>query len=87
MKGFAMPASTITSKGQTTIPRDIRKYLNLHAGDKIDFIIGREGKVIIEPATIDAAELEGLLFNPDRKAVSIAEMKSAVKQNAAKKVR
>ncbi len=42
-----MSVSTITSKGQTTIPKNIRKYLKLHSGDKIDFIIGKEGKVYL----------------------------------------
>ena len=52
-----MSVSTVTSKGQTTIPKDIRKRLKLHAGDKIDFIVESEGRVVIEPATVDIKKL------------------------------
>lgn len=34
-----MSISTITQKGQATIPVDIRNALNLHTGDKIDFAL------------------------------------------------
>ncbi|MBE9171417.1 type II toxin-antitoxin system PrlF family antitoxin [Pleurocapsales cyanobacterium LEGE 06147] len=33
-----MTSSTITSKGQTTIPLQIRKLLNLQSGDRINFV-------------------------------------------------
>jgi len=75
-----MSVSTLTSKGQTTIPADIREYLKLQPGDKIDFIIEDEGKVVIEPATLDVKDIEGVLFNPKRKAVSVEDMKRAIKK-------
>lgn len=75
-----MSVSTLTSKGQTTIPADIREHLKLQPGDKIDFIIEEEGKVVIEPATLDVKDIEGVLFNPKRKAVSVEDMKRAIKK-------
>jgi AbrB family looped-hinge helix DNA binding protein len=74
-----MSVSTITSKGQTTIPKNIREYLKLKPGDKLDFIIDKEGKVVIEPTTLDVRELEGILYKPHRKAVSVRKMKTAIK--------
>lgn len=46
-----MLASTLTSKGQTTIPAEIRKALNLHPGDVVRFEIKDHKAVItkIEP--------------------------------------
>jgi len=44
-----MSQSTLTSKGQTTIPRDIRKLLGLKANDRILYEV-EDGKVAIEPA-------------------------------------
>lgn len=41
-----MHISTLTSKCQATIPVDVRKELDLHAGDKIGFEI-RHGKIYI----------------------------------------
>lgn len=75
-----MPVSTITSKGQTTIPKDIREHLKLCPGDKIDFIIENAGKVVIEPTTFDVGELEGILYRPHRRVVSVKEMKTAIKK-------
>ncbi len=44
-----MTIATLTSKGQATIPEEIRTYLGLHAGDKIEFIIDEHGRVVLVP--------------------------------------
>lgn len=80
-----MPVSLITSKGQTTVPKEIRDYLNLHPGDKVDFVIVENGKVILEPATLDVKELNGILYSPIRKAVSIKEMEKAIRKRFGRK--
>lgn len=41
-------SSTISSKGQVTVPQDIRKRLGLAAGDRIEFVIEEE-KTVIRP--------------------------------------
>jgi AbrB family looped-hinge helix DNA binding protein len=69
----------ITAKGQTTIPKEIRDYLHLQAGDKIDFVVEESGKVVVEPATLDVAELEGILHRPGMKALSSEDMKKALR--------
>jgi antitoxin PrlF len=46
-----MVSSTITTKGQTTIPQEIRELLNLQPGSRINFVV-ESGRVYIEPATI-----------------------------------
>lgn len=82
-----MPASHITSKGQTTIPKKIRDHLRLNPGDRIDFVIDGKGKVTIEPATLDVRELEGILERPGRKPVSIEDMKQSVRSRFKEKNR
>lgn len=79
-----MTSSTITSRGQTTIPNAIRKYLHLQPGDRIDFVINDTGKVIIFPATVDVAELKGILPIP-KKPVSIEHMNKVIRQRSMKK--
>lgn len=74
-----MPASLLTLKGQTTIPKKIREYLNLHPGDKVDFVVDENGKVVLEPASCDIKELEGILYKPGRKTVSVEEMKNSIR--------
>ena len=80
-----MAVSTVTVKGQTTIPKKIRKYLKLQPGDKIDFIVEESGKVVLEPATLDVKELEGILHKPGMKAVSGEEMAKAIKSQFMRK--
>jgi AbrB family looped-hinge helix DNA binding protein len=40
--------STVTSKGQVTIPAEIRRYLGLKQGDKLSFVIGDSGTVELQ---------------------------------------
>ena len=45
-------SSTISSKGQVTVPQDIRKRLGVSAGDRIDFIIDGD-RTVIRPSRVD----------------------------------
>ena len=78
-----MGFSTITSKGQTTIPSEIRRHLKLKAGDRIEFIVEADGKVVLMPATVDVCELKGLLAPAPRR-VSLEEMEAAIRKRAAR---
>ncbi|NCA88743.1 MAG: AbrB/MazE/SpoVT family DNA-binding domain-containing protein [Gammaproteobacteria bacterium] len=51
-----MQTSTITSKGQVTIPAEMRKQLGLEPGDQVGFIIDAEGiRVVMREHRIEAA--------------------------------
>jgi AbrB family looped-hinge helix DNA binding protein len=75
-----VPSATITSKGQTTIPKEVRDYLKVQSGDQIDFVIQPDGTVIVRPATIDVSQLKGILHRKNRKPVSIEAMNKAVRK-------
>lgn len=77
-----MPTSTLTRKGQTTIPKAIREYLNLRAGQKLDFVIDAEGRVVLRPATLDVRDLEGMLAHGREEAVTVEEMNRVVRRRA-----
>lgn len=52
--------STVTSKGQVTIPAEVREYLGIKKNDKIAFVIDAEGIVRIRvPRYPDIASLRG----------------------------
>jgi antitoxin PrlF len=76
-----MLTSIITNEGQIIIPREIREVLNLHPGNRIDFII-ENGRVYVQPADVDVRSLSGLLYKPGRKPVSLEEMDAAIVQSA-----
>ena len=79
-----MAVSTITSKGQTTIPGEIRRHLKLKPGDRIEFVVEPDGKVVLVPATVDVRELKGILAPAPRR-VSLEEMKAAIRRRAGRR--
>jgi AbrB family looped-hinge helix DNA binding protein len=75
-----MPTATLTSKGQTVIPKAIRDQLGLQPGDTLDFIVQESGDVLIRPATEDVRQLKGLLRRARRGPVSLEDMAKAIRQ-------
>lgn len=43
-------ATTLTSKGQVTLPKKFRDYLGLRPGSAVNFSLGPRGEVIVNPA-------------------------------------
>lgn len=43
-------ATTMTVKGQVTIPRRVREALRLSPGDDVDFAVNRDGQVVVRKA-------------------------------------
>ena len=75
-----MPRSTLTSKGQITLPKDVRKHLALKEGDRVDFIIGQDGQVVVQSARSRLPDLWGMLHEPGRKALTVEEMDAAIER-------
>ena len=80
-----MPSATLTSKGQVTIPKSIRKALQVGAGDRLDFAVERAGRVVVCAGVADVRDLKGLLQRPGRRAVSIEEMNAAIARQGRRK--
>jgi antitoxin PrlF len=74
-----MASSTLSSKGQATIPKDIREYLNLQPGQRIDFIVDEEGRVVLRPATLHIRDLAGILHQEDQRPISVEEMNRVIR--------
>lgn len=79
-----MAAATITSKGQITIPVQVRNALGVDSGDRLEFVELEKGKFAIIPATRSIRELEGRYYDKRRKPVTIEEMNAAIARGAAK---
>jgi antitoxin PrlF len=52
--------STITAKGQTTIPKAVREHLKLKPGQRVKYFIHPDGTVVLLP-TLPVTALRGLL--------------------------
>jgi AbrB family looped-hinge helix DNA binding protein len=76
-----MSTATLTSKGQTTIPKDIRDRLHLKPGDRLEFVVQHDGKVLMIPATIDVRDLKGILPKPKRK-LSLDDIDRVIRDTA-----
>ena len=74
-----MPSSTVTHKGQTTIPKEIRDYPKLRPGNRIDYVVDGEGKVVIRPATYDIRDLHGILQRPGQRPLAVEEMNRIIR--------
>jgi antitoxin PrlF len=73
-----MPAATVTSKGQITLPKPIRQLLKLEAGDTVDFVVHPDGTIQVRAGRFDVRDLKGLLRKPGRKTVSLEDMDSVL---------
>ena len=79
-----MAAATImTTKGQVTVPQEIRDRLGLKSGDKMAFTMLSDGTVVMRPKTRRLADLAGSLTRPGQPKVAVKDM-SPFKATAAK---
>jgi len=73
-----MPSSTITSKGQITVPKEIREHLRLKPGDRIDFVKGRSGQITLKAIDTDIRSLRGILRSKRKEPLSVEEMNEVI---------
>lgn len=77
-----MASTTVTSKGQVTIPKVIRDYLKLDTGSKVEFVIDENGQVKILPLNVAVESLSGILHRPGMKKATLEDMEAAIYQGA-----
>ena len=77
-----MTTATMTSKGQVTIPVEVRQRMGLGTGDRIEFVETEPGEFAIKPAIDDVRSLKGALRKPE-KPVSVEDMHAAIRRRAA----
>ena len=73
-----MAIATMTTKGRITIPKDIRKQLHLHSGDKVEIVVNNEEEALIRPVSAKVDDVIDML-QTDKKAISIKEMNRILK--------
>jgi len=71
--------ATMTSKGQLTIPKDVREELGLKAGDKIALTIV-DNHIVGTPRNLTFADLAGMLGDPPGGPATIEEIDAAVRE-------
>jgi len=75
-----MPHSTVTSRGQTTIPGKIRRALRIKPGDKLEYVV--EGDHAIIRVHLGTRSLKGALASRKGKGMSFAQIRDAAARAA-----
>jgi antitoxin PrlF len=79
-KEKSMLHSTVTRKGQTTIPGEIRKALQIKPGDKLEYMVkGDHATIRVHPGT---RSLKGLLASKKGKGLAFAQIREAAAKAA-----
>ncbi len=73
-----MHESTLSSKGQVTVPKAIRELLRVEAGDKLRFVVAPDGSVRVRGVSGDLAAL-GKILPPPRRRASIEDFDRAIR--------
>ena len=72
-----MTSATVTSKGQITIPANVRQALQVVPGDRVEFVEVEPGRFEFLAAPRSVKELKGM-FGKALRRVSIEEMNQAI---------
>jgi AbrB family looped-hinge helix DNA binding protein len=66
--------ATLTSKGQTTIPKEIRDVLGMKPGDRMTFTLMPDATVVMRVKSKSVTELAGMLQRKGRKPIPIEQL-------------
>jgi antitoxin PrlF len=69
-----MTESTITSKGQTTVPAEIRAFVHAKPGTRLVWSVMPDGTIIVRAKTRSVLDMAGMLEAPKGKRVRVDDM-------------
>lgn len=69
----------VTSKGQTTVPKEVRDFLGLEEGTQVEWTLDDDGKATVKPRKLRAVDLAGMLGKPPNgRHATIKDMNDAI---------
>lgn len=71
----------LSSKGQITLPKPLRERLHLNTGDRVEFLVGDDGRVELVPCSASVKRLKGMVPPPTR-AVTLEQMDAVIARRA-----
>ena len=69
-----MAESTITAKGQTTVPAEVRAHVHAEPGTRLVWSVMPDGTIIVRAKTRSILDMAGMLKAPKAKRVTVEEM-------------
>ncbi len=79
-----MPVSVLTSKGQTTIPKDVRNFLGLEPNDKIFYLVEGE-RVVLKPLKGNILDLRGSVATKE-KPIDFKKLRDTTRKKVARRI-
>ena len=77
--GKARFVGKMTSKGQTTVPKEVRDFLGLAEGTQVEWVLDDEGRATVKARKLRAIDLAGILGRPPSGAgMTVQEMDEAL---------
>jgi antitoxin PrlF len=74
-----MSTARLSTKGQLVVPKEIREFLGLEPGDRIDFVVEEDGRVSLRPALVDFRTLRGSVGDVEGRSVTLEEMDRTIR--------
>ena len=78
-----MAVTTVTSKGQITLPKEVRDHLHIREGDRLDFQIEENGSVRLAPVSGSVRDLYGCLRRADIPSPSLQDLEEELMNSLA----
>jgi len=75
--------ATVTSKGQVTLPAEVRRRLGLRPGSKLEFIVMDDERLEVIPVSETVSSLKGMVPRP-KKTLSLADIDKAIAKGASR---
>jgi antitoxin PrlF len=73
--------ATLTSKGQVTLPKEIRDRLGLDAGSTLDFQVLPDNTITARPVKPDARRIRGILKSPLASPLTVEQMDEGIEKH------
>ena len=83
LRDFEVP---VTTKGQLTIPKEIRERLGLNKGGNVSLTLEDDNRVVLSPKRVRLRDLAGILGKPPR-SLTLEEMDDVIAQAAIERYR
>ena len=77
--------ATLTSKGQITLPKEIRDRLGLDAGSMLDFQVLADNTITARTIKPDARRIRGLLKSPHAGPLTVEQMDAGIAKHLGEK--
>ncbi|MGD9942862.1 MAG: AbrB/MazE/SpoVT family DNA-binding domain-containing protein [Burkholderiaceae bacterium] len=69
-----MAESTVTAKGQTTVPADVRARVQAEPGTRLVWSVTPDGTIIVRAKSKSILDMAGMLKAPKGRSVSVEDM-------------